>query len=531
MDQGTGKSRVFLNRCAQLYESGLITGANIIAPKQLMHQWSGEVLEEHWPYDYAVFVWSGFNTKKESILYSKFLSSNKFKFLVLNYDIFQGTGLKRLKKDSDLMQALKKLKAYPIVKRFFETTKVITCLDESTKIKNPIASQTRALLSLYSNQAYKAILTGTPTPNSPLDAYSQLEFLKPGFWGMPYFIFEKMYTIKIKMRDANTNRIINIPISEKAWSIVKSAWEKYSSQKVLAITDHDYDWFAEEYGVSVKDLKIILASDTYQPYKNMQQLKDKMATVTFFLKKEDAGLDLPEKIYETVTAELTGEQKRLLKELKANWITELSGKQLTVSNTLSIISRIQLIRSGFFPYENFETDIEGNEKKYFEIEPLKENPAVTALLDDISLYTFDTPVIIWANFTCELNAIYQALRVHKYGVELLNGQTSEKRRKEIESAFKSGSVPFLVVNPAIGEYGFNFQVCSMQYFFSNTYKADRRAQAEDRSHRIGQRRNVLYKDIIIEKTLDKDIQNVLKRKLDVIDFFKTRDVESVLSCI
>jgi len=344
------------------------------------------------------------------------------------------------------MNALKKLKCYPIIKQFFENTKAITCLDESTKIKSGTASQTRAILHLYCNQKHKAILTGTPTPNSPLDLYAQFEFLNPGFWGMPYFIFEKHYTIKIKMRDQNTNRIINIPISEKYWDIIKDSWTKFVSKKVLAVKEEDYDYFADKNNVSVKDLKIIINSKNYQPYKNMGELKEKMKSVTFFLRKEDAGLDLPSKIYTRITAELSGEQKRLLKELKENWITEYSGKQLTISNTISLISRIQIIRSGFFPYENFEVDIDGNEKKHFEVDPLKENPALTALLDDIELYTFDSPVIIWANYTCELNSIYQALLKVKYGAALMNGQTPDSERIRIESDFKAfiKSASFLI---------------------------------------------------------------------------------------
>lgn len=54
-------------------------------------------------------------------------------------------------------------------------------LDESHRIKSPSAKSSRWLSKLAESQpqAKRACLSGTPTPNSPLDWYSQLRFLDP----------------------------------------------------------------------------------------------------------------------------------------------------------------------------------------------------------------------------------------------------------------------------------------------------------------------------------------------------------------
>ncbi|KKN43310.1 hypothetical protein LCGC14_0704620 [marine sediment metagenome] len=56
-------------------------------------------------------------------------------------------------------------------------------LDESTRIKNPIAKRTKAIHRIPKSSKFRSIMTGVPTPNSLLDIYSQLKFLTPDIFG------------------------------------------------------------------------------------------------------------------------------------------------------------------------------------------------------------------------------------------------------------------------------------------------------------------------------------------------------------
>ena len=53
-------------------------------------------------------------------------------------------------------------------------------IDESTTIKSPTAKRTKNILKLGNLAKYRRILTGSPVTKSPLDLYSQCEFL--GSW-------------------------------------------------------------------------------------------------------------------------------------------------------------------------------------------------------------------------------------------------------------------------------------------------------------------------------------------------------------
>lgn len=68
---------------------------------------------------------------------------------------------------------------------------VIVC-DEATRISNPAAQTTRHLKQLSSKR--KIALTGTPISNSPIDIYSIIDWLAPGYLGS-FWSFKNKYCI------------------------------------------------------------------------------------------------------------------------------------------------------------------------------------------------------------------------------------------------------------------------------------------------------------------------------------------------
>lgn len=56
----------------------------------------------------------------------------------------------------------------------------VLVLDESTRIRNPQAQITKVLTRKYDDVPFKALLTGLPNPESPMDYYTQMAFLNDG---------------------------------------------------------------------------------------------------------------------------------------------------------------------------------------------------------------------------------------------------------------------------------------------------------------------------------------------------------------
>ena len=69
---------------------------------------------------------------------------------------------------------------------------LIIC-DESQRIKNPKAAQSKAVQMLGDRAAYRLILSGTPVQNSAIDLYSQYRFLDPSVFGANFYAFRNRY--------------------------------------------------------------------------------------------------------------------------------------------------------------------------------------------------------------------------------------------------------------------------------------------------------------------------------------------------
>ena len=76
----------------------------------------------------------------------------------------------------------------------------LTIIDESTTIKNHKAIRTRNVLKLADYAKYKRILTGSPVTKSPLDLYTQCDFLDPSHLG-----FSSYFTVKNLLLSAKNN--------------------------------------------------------------------------------------------------------------------------------------------------------------------------------------------------------------------------------------------------------------------------------------------------------------------------------------
>ena len=80
----------------------------------------------------------------------------------------------------------------------------IMVVDESTTIKNPGAQRTKNVIKVGTYAKYRRILTGEPVTRSPLDIYSQAQFLNPHLLGFSsYYTFRNRYAIMIDIKAGN----------------------------------------------------------------------------------------------------------------------------------------------------------------------------------------------------------------------------------------------------------------------------------------------------------------------------------------
>ena len=79
----------------------------------------------------------------------------------------------------------------------------------------------------------------------------------------------------------------------------------------------------------------------------------------------------------------------------------------------------------------------------------------------------------------------------------------------------SKDLKFFVGNPATAGYGLTLTEADLVIYYANDFNLETRIQSEDRAHRIGQKKNVTYIDLISEGTIDEKIVEALRNKIDI----------------
>ena len=279
MEMGTGKSKVLLDNISMLYDKGKINGALIVAPKGVYKNWFDSEIPIHMVnhIEKKTVLWQALiNKKQQDKLDTLFKNEVDLHILIMNVEAFS------TKKGLDFAA------------KFLSCHNALVAIDESTTIKNPGAQRTKNILRLSKLSKYRRILTGSPVTKSPLDLYTQCEFLDEYLLDFSsYYAFRTRYAL---MKTANFN-----------------------GRSVQIVTG----------------------------YKNLAELSEIVKKFSYRVLKDDC-LDLPPKTFMKRIIQLSPEQKRVYSQMKSMALAELNGKMTTTFNAITQIMRLQQITCGHF---------------------------------------------------------------------------------------------------------------------------------------------------------------------------------------
>jgi len=278
MEMGCGKSKVLIDKITWLYEGGHIDTAIVVAPKGVYRNWQISEIPAHLPEDieHEVYVWNPNPNKTQARHLTEGITKReKLRILLVNVEGF----------------ATPKVRKY--LEMFVRGSAFLLAVDESTTIKNPKAKRTKALVALGKSASFRRILTGSPVTKSPMDLYSQCEFMDKGLLGHDsYYSFQGRYAITRTQRMGN-----------------------HSFQQVVG-------------------------------YRNLDELSTKLDRFSYRVTKEDA-LDLPEKIYTVRHVGLTDDQLRHYMSLKNAAIALLdNGELVSAPAVMTQLLRLQQVLCG-----------------------------------------------------------------------------------------------------------------------------------------------------------------------------------------
>lgn len=334
------------------------------------------------------------------------------------------------------------------------TTETAVIVDESSYIKGHNALRTQRITRYSEPARYRLALTGTPMSQGVQDLYAQMRFLSPKILGY--------------------NSFYSFAANHLEYS------EKYPG---LIVQAHNTAWLAAK----------------IQPY-------------VYQVTKEEAGLNLPPKLYNARYYRLTEAQWAAYEQAK--WEILMAADEVDSYVIFQLFGALQQIVSGFW---NRKVSDDNFEFLTFD------HHRTDILLEQIADIPVGERVIVWCKYRYSINQVVDAL-AGEYGrasVQQYYGDlTEEERAGELARWRQDGR--FLVASMATGGHGLTLTESAYEIFYENEFKYSHRIQAEDRIHRIGQTRRPTYIDIWANCKIEERIAKALASKGDVVADFRRK---------
>ncbi len=229
--------------------------------------------------------------------------------------------------------------------------------------------------------------------------------------------------------------------------------------------------------------------------------------------KKDVLKDLPDKCVEKVYARLTGEQRELydahvkrLQVLLAN--CSEPGDRMRVLAELTKLR--QVCCDPALLYGNYEGE---SAKLELCLELVR-----TAIQGGHKL-------LLFSQFTSMLDRIAARLQGEGIGYHMLTGATSRENRKRMVDSFQTDDTPVFCISLKAGGTGLNLTAADMVIHYDPWWNQAAEDQATDRTHRIGQEKDVTVYKLIAKGTIEERVVELQDRKRDLSDRMLEGDLD------
>lgn len=167
MEQGTGKTKVAIDRAGELYSDGKITGVLVVAKKGVHRQWIESQVPEHMGCE-----WKGSYWETPKVVPASADSGCGLEWFAINFD-----GAKTPKGKAACLEFIERHKG-----------RLLIAGDETQEIKNARSARHKAMEELKRASAshYRLALTGTPIAKDLTDEWAQLKWLNENILGQRY---------------------------------------------------------------------------------------------------------------------------------------------------------------------------------------------------------------------------------------------------------------------------------------------------------------------------------------------------------
>ncbi|MFB9776431.1 SNF2-related protein [Brevibacterium otitidis] len=338
-------------------------------------------------------------------------------------------------------------------------------LDEAQFVKNQAAKTYRVARDVRS--PFTLAITGTPMENSLTDLWSLLSLTAPGLFASP-----------VKFKEEYVKPI------EKGAAL---------SPESGVLTSADGDAAVQERLNVGRQARLERLRRRVRPFM-LRRTKDLVAAE--LPAKQEHELHVPlepkhKKLYDLV---LQRERKKVL-----GMVGDLDKHRMTVFRSLTLLRMLAL-----------SPPIVSDD--YADV-PSSKLEALFSGLDEV--LSEGHRIIVFSQFTSCLRLVAERFDTAGVDYAYLDGSTSN--RGEVIDGFRSGTAPVFLISLKAGGFGLTLTEADYVFLLDPWWNPAAEAQAIDRTHRIGQTKNVMVYRLVAAGTIEEKVLALQQKKARLFD--------------
>lgn len=450
------------------------------------------------------------------------------KYFIINTESFspKGLGSRRDISEDDFPQWVKDfLQAYP---------SPFIILDESSKIKTtePCAERKKStrtrLIKKLSRYGQRCAMTGTLMTKSPCNIIDQYQFLDEDLFPEGMYQFAEKHCVMETLHIGRGRRVVMPEHSSgerNSWTGIrrrlKNAYNIGGKERVRYAMQN----IANEYSISMDNMKWIATHEKYTPFRNVEELRERVAYCTATVRRSDVMDTTNEEfVHKPIVRkfQLSASQKKLYKSLVELGFTD--SMVLGKSAAMELQMRLMDICCGFEPVSpcmECPYNIGGLrsqcphraecDKPAAGYNTMKENPKLDAVMEMLEeIGTDENTVVIWSARRHFANALKERLDQEGITWCAYTGDETTEQKEAAAEAFSTGRARVCIANQASAGYGVNFMKdCSYAIYACCNSSVEQDEQSKSRLLRGELKEPKYCYRIIADGSMEEKVINAL----------------------
>jgi superfamily II DNA or RNA helicase len=246
----------------------------------------------------------------------------------------------------------------------------------------------------------------------------------------------------------------------------------------------------------------------------LAQLRRRIKPLVRRRTKEQVAADLPAKQEQVLEVELHPKHRKLYqthlqreRQKVLGLIDDLNANRFTILRSLTLLRQLSL-HAGLI-----SKPLDGLADGWAYDEPLHDIPSakIDALVDHLRpVIGTNHRALVFSQFTSFLREVRERLDSEGIPYCYLDGSTRD--RAGVLRRFKEGNEPVFLISLKAGGFGLNLTEADYCFLLDPWWNPATEAQAIDRTHRIGQTRNVMVYRLIAKDTIEEKVMALQRRK-------------------